>query len=1060
MSSDPSSSASHCCDGSETDPKDDSETSKSKELSIRAITVGITFSVRLANKAKKSKCRKLWKLSISVILATVSKKSSPSYVPLRASTPTSPSPSHVLIDIPEENEKDKISQIVRDKNLNALIQFGGVQRVASLLGSNLETGLVNRIHDPNNSTQNKSDYTRQFWNFFVKACKSCTVFLLLISGILSLVTEILVEGSKEGWKDGATILTAVFLLVTLPAGADIYRAWKQEEEMRKKEAKVEVVRNGKSKTVPVSCIVLGDLVNLEEGNRVPADGLLVDGDGLMLNDTLASNIDCEHNPFLLSHDEVLRGNGRMIVTSVGTDTAIEKVISMGKDDTKTLLQSQIDRPGCSVDIFALCVSILITLVLFIRFLLKSLSHYDNGVPELKGNVPTEKLMKVFLRSRGLVCILTAALNTVVLGLQHGMSLAITVSLSYWNQKVASDHAIPQNLSACGAMGLTTVICIDLSDGLSCKDIEVEKFWVGENEINTEQESDISQVLEPLWQGISISVYVPKDLWCTSDGSLCSWAQERWGDRVEVEVGGTRKMIFNTKGRGILMRTIRDGESIMHLHWRGSAQTILNMCSHYYDCGGRIHALESQKYEFFEKLIKGMEDRGLSPIAFTFNKTDVEEIVENELNLLAIVGFKFRKETKNAIESLKKAGVNIKLVTGYEIGKAKAIASELGIYMPGSNNVALEGEDFYERITSNSRVELENIVVVGRCLPDNKLLMIQSLKNEGHIVAFCGGSTTGDAAALKEADLGITGEIQSIEAREISDFIITSDGGLFSLTLMTKHGRRVYHNIQKFMELQLTACVSGILITAVWTMSLGESPITAIQLIWVNLIVSTLGGIMMVMELPTQGLMAPPHPPKPTRTKSVMTMVIWRNCLTQVLYQAFVLLIFQFEGQAIHGLNQDVIKTMVFNTFVLCQVFNMFNVMELEKKENLVVFFRSYCLLVSVGAVLAVQVLLVQLATSLATYVRLNWVQWAFCLLFSALSWGFDRALKFICVVLSIRSVQSNGLHLLFSSARAAWVYVPPIGVMFSMFVIYSFSQSFKSAKAWTLDYEVEPLWKR
>ncbi|GFY99185.1 photosystem II light harvesting complex protein 2.3 [Actinidia rufa] len=706
----------------------------------------------------------------------------------------------------------------------------------------------------------------------------------------------------------------------------------------------------------------------------------------------------------------------MIVTSVGTDTAIGKVMSMVKDDTKTLLQSRIDRPVCSMDMIALCVAILITLVLFIRFLLKSLSHYDNGVPELKGNVSTEKLMKILLRSRGLVYTLTAALNAVVLGLQHGMSLAITVSLSYWNQKVASDHASPQNLSACGTMGITTVICIDLSGGLSCKDIEVEKFWVGANEINTERESNISQVvLDALKQGINISVNVPKDLWCPIDGSLCSWAQKRWGDGVELELGGSfseqfgqfgevelpevasesRKMIFNTKGRGVLMRTNRDGERIMHLHWRGSAQTILNMCSHYYDCGGITHALESQIYKF-EELIK------------------------------ALVGFKFREETKYAIESLKRAGVNIKLVTEYELGKAKAIASELGIYMPGSNDVALE--------------ELE--------------------KNDGHIVAFCGGSTTGDAAALKEADLGITWEIQSIEmARENSDFIITSGGGLFSLTLMLKHGRCVYRNIEMFMELQLTACVSGILITAVWTMSLGESPITAIQLIWANLIVFTLGGIMMIMELPTLDLMAHAHPLKPTRTKSVMTMGMWRNCLTQVLYQIFVLLIFQFEGQAIHGLDQDVIKTMIFNTFVLCQVFNMFNVIELEKKENLVVFFRSYYLLVSVGAVLAMQVLLVQLATSLAMYVRLNWVQWAFCFLFSVLSWGFDRALKYICVVLSIRSVQSAGLHLLFSSARAAWVYVPPIGVMFSMFVIYSFSHSFKSAKAWTLDYEVEPLRK-
>ncbi|KAI8011856.1 Calcium-transporting ATPase 12, plasma membrane-type [Camellia lanceoleosa] len=598
-----------------------------------------------------------------------------------------------------------------------------------------------------------------------------------------------------------------------------------------------------------------------------------------------------------------------------------------------------------------------------------------------------------------------------------------------------------------------------------KQMEVVKLLVGEREINTtgEEESNISHiVLKTLQQGIGVCILVPEYPWSPMDRLLYSWAKSEWGvgmefrkessdcasstsgsfgnecgdlceggelaavspmksrkecsgcagssgslgdkcdqsseiELADVVVVESRKMEFRKEssgcaGRGVLMRKINgDDEKTMLLHWRGLARTILGMCSHYYDYEGTSHVFEYNQRCKLEKLIKGMEDNGLHPTAFAYKQTDVEEIREDGLILLAILGVKYREETKLAMHSLREAGVNIKLMMGDEL-----------------SNDAHETFAF------------------GRSSPEDKLGSIRYLKQQGHVVGFYGGFTTDDTSALKEAD-----EM----ARESSDIIVLGPG--------------------RFIVLQLTTYISGILIIAVSTMSLGESPITTIQLGWANLIVYMLGGMMMAMELPTQGLIMAAHQPQPTRTKSIMTKPMWRSFAVQFVYQVSVLLIIQFEGgQAIHGLDeQNVIKTMIFNTFILCQVFNLFNTMELEKKQVFMVVVQSYCFLASVAAVLAVQVLLILLATILTNYARLNWVQWAFCFLFSSLSWVLDRVLKFIYIFLSEMSVRSMSSTSIMSQASTMPImlpHVPITGFMFSVFVFFSLSYCFKPDIAWTI----------
>nr|XP_048328447.1 putative calcium-transporting ATPase 13, plasma membrane-type [Ziziphus jujuba var. spinosa] len=421
---------------------------------------------------------------------------------------------------------------------------------------------------------------------------------------------------------------------------------------------------------------------------------------------------------------------------------------------------------------------------------------------------------------------------------------------------------------------------------------------------------------------------------------------------------TRSGASGKKVSGVLIGKIGDNEerNILHLHYKGAASTILKMCSNFYDTKGKRHDMNniSQKRLMFEKVIEDMEHNGLRPFAFACGQTDIEEIKEDTgLDLLAIIGLKYhcQNEIKSEMEALRKAGVTIKMVSDDELPAVKAIAWELGLFSSQSSNinVAMEGQEIREMTESSSRIEKVNqTTVMGNCLPNNKFLMVEDLKKNGHVVAFYGSLTARDAPALKSCDIVITENFRCTEmARELSDISIND---MSSLSLIFKYGRCAYHNIQKFFQLQLTALISPLIISFAFTIHSGDSPLTGLQLIWTNLIIYLLGGFMMVMNL---------------------------------------------EGNVLPSLGeQGVRKTMIFDTFILCQIFNHFNVIDLVKKEVLkVVFHKYYCFLVALGTVMVMHILIVEVGKDVASCVRLNAVQWTFGFLLAAFSWGFDWAMK-------------------------------------------------------------------
>ncbi|KAF9677649.1 hypothetical protein SADUNF_Sadunf08G0129500 [Salix dunnii] len=285
--------------------------------------------------------------------------------------------------------------------------------------------------------------------------------------------------------------------------------------------------------------------------------------------------------------------------------------------------------------------------------------------------------------------------------------------------------------------------------------------------------------------------------------------------------------------------------------------------------------------------------------------------------------------------------------------------------------------------------VDKICVMARSSPLDKLLMVKCLKQKGHVVAVTGDGTN-DAPALKEADIGLSMGIQGTEvAKESSDIVILDDN-FASVATVLRWGRCVYNNIQKFIQFQLTVNVAALVINFVAAVSAGEVPLTAVQLLWVNLIMDTLGALALATEQPTQELMEK----NPVgRTEPLITNIMWRNLLSQALYQIAILLTLQFKGESIFGVTKGVNDTLIFNIFVLCQVFNEFNARKLEEKNVFRGIHKNRLFLGIIGITILLQVLMVEFLKKFADTERLNWGQWGGCIGTAALSWPIGWVVK-------------------------------------------------------------------
>jgi Ca2+-transporting ATPase len=853
----------------------------------------------------------------------------------------------------------------------------------------------------------------------VEAFKDLTIFILLGCATLSLVFGIKEHGIKEGWYDGGSIFVAIILVIAVSAISN-FRQNRQFDKLSKvsNNIQVDVVRAGRRQQISMFEIVVGDVVCLKIGDQVPADGLFFDGHSLQVDESSMTG-ESDHvevnrsHPFLVSGTKVVDGYARMLVTTVGMNTTWGEMMSSISRDTseQTPLQARLNKLTSSIGKVGLLVAFLVLVVLLVRYFTGNTTD-DNGNKEFIGSKT-----KVDNIVNAVVGIVAAAVTIVVVAIPEGLPLAVTLTLAYSMKKMMADQAMVRKLSACETMGSATTICTDKTGTLTLNQMKVTKFWLGKEIFAAGSYSSIAPyVLELVQEGVALnttgSVYRPNSGYeiefsgSPTEKAILSWAVLDLNMEMEQLMQSSMILYveaFNSqkKRSGVLMR--RKVDNTIHVHWKGAAEMILKMCSSYYDASGIAKDLDDAEKIKFEQIIQGMAASSLRCIAFAHKQVSEEDqenksLEEDGLTLLGLVGLKdpCRPGVKKAVEDCQYAGVNIKMITGDNVFTAKAIATECGILRPGQDVVGgavVEGVEF-RNYTQEERLEkVEKICVMARSSPFDKLLMVECLKQKGHVVAVTGDGTN-DAPALKEADIGLSMGIQGTEvAKESSDIVILDDN-FASVATVLKWGRCVYNNIQKFIQFQLTVNVAALVINFVAAVSAGEVPLTAVQLLWVNLIMDTLGALALATEQPTKELM---DKPPVGRTAPLITNIMWRNLLAQASYQIIILLTLQFKGESIFGVTKKVNDTLIFNTFVLCQVFNEFNARKLEKKNVFKGIHRNRLFLGIIMITIVLQVVMVEFLKKFADTERLNFVQWGACIGMAALSWPIGWTVKWIPV---------------------------------------------------------------
>ncbi|KAK4405778.1 Calcium-transporting ATPase 12, plasma membrane-type [Sesamum angolense] len=410
--------------------------------------------------------------------------------------------------------------------------------------------------------------------------------------------------------------------------------------------------------------------------------------------------------------------------------------------------------------------------------------------------------------------------------------------------------------------------------------------------------------------------------------------------------------------------------MIHVHWRGDFERILSSCSHYYDNSGQVKVLDDEQRATFCQTAKGIAPGGLQCIAFAHKYFSKEEYInervhrkvpDKDLILLGFVGLKTscHPGMKQAVEDFRLAGVDVKMITGENVSIAKSIAMECGIL--DNDESIVTGEEF-RRCQEHIRMQrADNIRLMARSSPLDKLLLVQSLKQKGHVVAVTGDGIN-DAPALRLADIGLSMGIQGTEVEKENSDVIIMDDNFASVPTVLRWGRCVNINIQKFIQFQLTVNVAAMTINFVAAVSTGETPLTPAQFLWVNLIMDTLGALALATGKPTDELM---KKPPVGRSDPFITNIMWRNIVGLASYQIAVILALKFKGKSIFGVNENVVNTLIFTIFVLLQVCNLFNSREFEAKNVFKGIHKNKLFLGITGITIVLQVIMVEILDKFA-----------------------------------------------------------------------------------------------
>ncbi|GAB1197258.1 hypothetical protein APSETT444_006551 [Aspergillus pseudonomiae] len=913
---------------------------------------------------------------------------------------------------------EQLSELIESRSIETFHALGGLAGLEKGLRTDRNSGLSvdeSTIADLTESTEiatgqqngRFTDRTKAFGTNHLPVKKQPSIFQLMwmayndhvlffltgaaiVSLALGLYQALATKHSARNppveWVEGVSILVAIIVIVLVGAANDFQKQIKFQKLNKKKlDRNVTVVRSGHAHEVPISDLVVGDVVHMEPGDVIPADGVLIQGyhircdeasatgesdllrkhSGDEVLDVIRRNGDTQSlDPFIISGSSVAEGVGSYLVIATGTNSSYGKILLTLNDDPGfTPLQTRLNVLAKYIANFGGLAALVLFIILFIKFL-ASLPH-SSLTPAEKG----QQFLDLFIIS----------LTVVVIAVPEGLPLTVTLALAFATTRMLKDHNLVRMLRACETMGNATDICSDKTGTLTQNKMTVVAGVIGtagkfvdpqqaDDDVadppNSPTTSEYTQRLAPdsrslLRQSISLNstAFENTDAGTTSyvgsktEAALLTFARDHLGmSQLDVERSNAKIVeVFPFENARQCMVTVAQLENGRYRAYvKGAPEVLLDKCIEAIEDpskGLSTRPINADMAQGLRQIIADYASKSWRTIIVLFRDFDVwppldqlhdqveeiriEDIVQ-DLTFLSIMGIRdpLRNGARDAVQSCHKAGVAVRIVTGDNLLTAKAIAEECGI-LTNPDDVAMEGREFRQLGESQQLEVIPRLKVLARSSPEDKRTLVRRLKEMGRTVAVTGDGTN-DAPALTAADVGFSMGISGTEVAREASSIVLMDDNFSSIVRAIMWGRAVSDAVKKFLQFQITITFTSVGLAFVSSVASSneQSVLTAVQLMWVNLFQDTLAALALATDPPSRKVLD--RKPE-ARSAPLITIPMWKMIIGQSIYQLAVTLVLHFAGSRIFSYtpdDKDQLQTAVFNTYVWMQIFNMYKYVSL------------------------------------------------------------------------------------------------------------------------------------
>ena len=735
------------------------------------------------------------------------------------------------------------------------------------------------------------------WLIFLEQFKDFLVIILIIAALISAFT-----GDLESF----IVIIAVITMNAILGTVQTVKAEKSLSNLKKLSSPTaKVLRDGQTAILPAEDITVGDVVLLEAGDQIPADGRLIDCASLQTNesaltgestnvekslDTITDEVPlADRKNMVYSGGFVTYGRGAYVVTEVGMQTEVGKIASLiqNAEARKTPLQITLDQFGKRLSIGIMIVCALVFVLSMIR------------VDVINFSAVMDSLM--------------FAIALAVAAIPEALSSIVTIVLSFGTQKMSQEHAIMRKLQAVEGLGSVSVICSDKTGTLTQNKMTVRKIVVQDHIIAAE---DVSPE-NPEEQELILASVLCSDATCqdgTEIGDPTETALVRFAqncglsdEKMRGEHARISEIPFDSDRK--LMSTLNQHGDVRKMYTKGATDVLLN----------RMTCSDAEKQEIVEQ-VEELSKQGLRVLCFAakpFSGDTLSVEDENDLTYLGLIAEMDppREESKQAVAECRSAGIKPVMITGDHIVTASAIAKEIGILEKPEEAVEGAALDAY---TDEQLVDfVADKSVYARVTPEHKIRIVRAWQKRGNIVAMTGDGVN-DAPALKQADVGVAMGITGTEVSKDAAAMILTDDNFATIVKAVKNGRNIYENIKKAILFLLSGNLAGIITVLFCSLAGLPVPFAPIHLLFINLLTDSLPAIAIGMEKSEKDLLSeqPRDPKQGILTKDLMTALFVQGGLIAVCTMiAFYI-----------GLSMDsaTASSMAFATLTLARLFHGFN----------------------------------------------------------------------------------------------------------------------------------------